>query len=45
MKAYIFSYEYMEAIGREYMDQVLQHLTLGLGVMDTYIRYTLINFV
>ena len=45
MSADIFGYEYMEAIGREYMDQVFQHLTLGLGVIDTYIRYTPINFV
>ena len=45
VKADIFGYEYMEAIGREDIDQVFQHLTLGLGVIDTYIRYTPINFV
>ena len=45
MKADIFGYEYMEEIGREYIDHVLQHSTLGLGVIDTYIRYTPINFV
>ncbi|XP_058766939.1 uncharacterized protein LOC131640562 [Vicia villosa] len=39
MKADIFGYEYMEAIGREDMDQVFKHLELCLGVIDTYIRF------
>ena len=45
MSADIFGFEYLEAIGREDMEQVFRHLELGLGVIDTYIRYTPINFV
>ena len=45
MSADIFGFEYLEAIGREDMEQVFIHLELGLVVIGTYIRYTLINFV
>ncbi|XP_058752304.1 uncharacterized protein LOC131625457 [Vicia villosa] len=39
MKEYIFGYEYMEASGRENLDQVSKHLKLGLSVIDIYIRF------
>ena len=45
ISADIFGFEYMEAIGREDMEQVFRHLELGLGVIGTYIRYTPIKFV
>ena len=35
----IFGFEYSETIGMEDFDQVLQHTQLGLGVVNTYIRY------
>ena len=45
MEEGIFGFEYLETIGREDMEQVFKHLEIGLGVIDTYIRYTPINFV
>ena len=45
MSADIFGFEYLEAIGREDMEQVFRHLELGLGVIGIYIRYTPINFI
>ncbi|CAI8608855.1 unnamed protein product [Vicia faba] len=45
MSAYIFGFEYLEAIGREDMDQVFRHLELGLGVIGIYIRFMYDNIV
>src|ERR1051325_11527052 len=45
MDAKIYGFECMTAIGKEDLEQVFGHLTLGVAVINTYIRYTLINFV
>ena len=45
MDANIYGFEGMAALGIEDLDQVFKHLELGLGVINTYIRYTPINFV
>ena len=45
MDADIYGFEGMAALGIEDLDQVFKHLELGLCVIDTYIRYTPINFV
>ncbi|XP_058746912.1 uncharacterized protein LOC131619890 [Vicia villosa] len=39
MNAHIFGFEYMEAIGREDMDQIFKHLELGLSVISIYIKF------
>ena len=45
MDAGIYGSEGMTAIGKEDLEQVFGHLTLGVVVINTYIRYTPINFV
>ena len=45
MEECIFGFSYYETISREDVDQILRHEELGLGVVNTYIRYSLINFI
>ena len=35
----VFGFAYPEALGREDFEQVLRHMQLGLGVINTYMRY------
>ena len=44
MDAKIYGSEGMTAIGQEYLEQVFGNLTLGVVVINTYIRYTPIKF-
>ena len=41
----IYGSEGMTTIGKEDLEEVFGHLTLGMAVINTYIRYTPINFV
>ena len=45
MEEVIFGFSYYETISREDVDQILRHEELGLGVVNTYIRYSPINFI
>lgn len=39
MEEDMFGIEYQEAIGMEDFEQIFEHTQLGLGVINTYIRY------
>src|SRR3954463_12315544 len=39
MEEDVFGIEHQETIGMEDFEQIFEHTQLGLGVIDTYIRY------
>src|SRR3954470_23942486 len=39
MEEDLFRIEYQETIGMDDFEQIFEHTQLGLGVIDTYIRY------
>lgn len=48
MDGAIFGFEYAEPLGKEDFDQILYHMQLSVGVINTYMRYirsTLFKFL